>query len=139
MGHNDLNRSFLFLGNGLRFDTCFDFAVDEVLNKCADIVMGDLLRLIVRELLVLDGLLDGKGRPLALFQVQVPGVGTEGFGVDSGEVECTLVSLREWLQSLCELFALFRCLGENVGERNFGLYISVSSLIINRLGSHTAM
>jgi hypothetical protein len=50
----------------------------------------------------------------------------EGFGVDGGEVDCTLVFDCQGLEGFSELGALLRRLGEDIGERDIGLVKNVS-------------
>ena len=90
---NDLHGTLLLFGDGLRFDARFDLAVDEVLDESANVIMGNLLRLVVWIFLILGGLLDREGRPFALRQVQVGCVGAECFRIDGGEIHSALVSL----------------------------------------------
>lgn len=91
MGHHNLDRAFLRLGNGLRLDARLNFAVNKVLDEFSDVVVRDLLRLVVWEFQILHGFLNRKGGEFISFQVEVPGVGTEGFGVNDSKVHFTLV------------------------------------------------
>lgn len=91
MGHNNLDRSFLLLGDGLRLDAWLNFAVDKVLDEFSDVVVCDLLRLVIWEFQVLHGFLNREGGEFISFKVEVPGMGTEGFGVNDSKVHFTLV------------------------------------------------
>ena len=66
LGHNDLDGSLLLLWHRLRFHAGLDLAVNEVLNKSANVFLRDFLLLVKRELLVFDGLLDSECGPLAV-------------------------------------------------------------------------
>ena len=114
MGHNDLNSIFLFFRNWLRLDAWLDFAVNKILHECTNVVHGKLLALVIWELLVLDGFLDGKGGPFVNLKVEIAGVSTKGFCVDGCEADCAFVFLSERLESLGELSALLWSFGENV-------------------------
>lgn len=98
--YDDLDGTVLLLGDWLALDAGLDLAVDEVLDEITDFLLGELLALIQGELLVLDGFLNGKGGPLVHFEVQVPGVGAKGFGVNDGEVDLALVFLGNGLEGL---------------------------------------
>jgi hypothetical protein len=60
--------SFLFLWDRLRLDTRLDLAVNVILHKLAHVLLRDLCSA-EWELLILDGILNGEGRPLAHLQV----------------------------------------------------------------------
>lgn len=91
MGHNNLDRAFLRLGNGLRLDARLNFAVDKVLDEFSNVVVCNLLGLVIWEFQILHGFLDREGGEFISFKVKVPGVGTEGFGVNDSKVHFTLV------------------------------------------------
>ena len=74
VGYYDLDWTFLLLWDGLGLDAGFNLAVNKVLNKGANVIMGELLALIKGEFLVLDSLLNGKCGPFVDFQVQVTSV-----------------------------------------------------------------
>lgn len=95
--HRD--RTVLLLRDGLRLDAGFDLAVHKVLNKGADGLLGDRLALVEGKLLVLDCLLNGKGRPL-LLEVEITCVSTKGFRINGGKVNDPLVLLGDRLQRL---------------------------------------
>ena len=116
VSHDDLNGTFLFFGDRLRLDTWVDLAIQEVLDKSADIVMGDLLGLIIWEFLVFHSLLDREGWPFAVFEIQVACVSAKSLCVNGGKVDGTLVPLRERFQDICELAALLGRLSEDVCE-----------------------
>lgn len=113
MRNDHLDWTILRLRDGLRLDAGFNLAVHKVLDKGADGLLGDCLALIKRKLLVLDCLLNGKGRPL-LLEVEVASVCTKGFRIDSGDVDYPLVLLGDRLQCLSQLSALFWGFSENV-------------------------
>lgn len=121
VGDNDLDVAFLLFGNGLGFDAGLHLAVNEFLDECTHVIMGEFLALIEGEFLVLHGLLDGESGPLVHFQVQVTSVGAERFGVNGREAKRSLVLLCERLESLSQLGALLGGLGEDVGKGNTGL------------------
>ena len=123
VGHNDLNRALLLLGNRLRLDAGVDLAVNEVLDECANIVVCKLLTLVKGEFLVLDSLLDGEGGPFAIFEVQITGMCAKGFGVNSGEADNPLVLLCQGLEFSGQFSALFWSLREYVGQWDAGLGI----------------
>lgn len=97
---DDLDRTVLFFGDRFALNAGLDLAVDEVLDEITDFLLGELLALIQGELLVLDSFLNGKGGPLVHFEVQVTGVGAEGFGVNDGEVDFALMFLGNRLEGL---------------------------------------
>ena len=101
MRHDDLDWTFLLLWNGLRLHASLDLAIDKVLNELADVIMGDFLLLAIRELGVFHSILNGKGRPFAILEIQIGRMGSKSFGVNGGEVHSSLVLLSEWLQSCC--------------------------------------
>lgn len=121
VGDNDLNVTFLLFGNGLGFDAGLHFAVNEGLDECTHIIMGEFLALIKGKFLVLHCLLNSESGPLVHFQVQVTSVSAERFGVNGREAERSLVLLCERLEGLSQLSALLWSLGEDVGEGNTSL------------------
>ena len=98
--HDNLDRAFLFLWDGLRLDAGFNLAVEELLNEGADVLLGDLLLLVKGEFLILDNFLNGEGGPFTILQIEILRVGTESFCVNRSEVDLTLVFLGKGLQSL---------------------------------------
>lgn len=99
MRHHHFDGIVLFLRNRLRFDAGFDLAVHKVLHKRPNGLLGNCFGLVKGELLVLDGFLNGKGRPL-LLQVEISGVSTKRFGINGGEANDTFMLLGEGLQGL---------------------------------------
>ena len=95
--HNHRDRTILLLWDRLRLDTRLDFSSEIVSHEYANFFFGDLLGLVKRKLLVLDGFLDGKCRPGADFQVQVSSVCAKGFCVNGSKLKFTLVLLGERL------------------------------------------
>ena len=120
--HDNSNRAVLVIGDRFTLDGRLEFASDEVVNVLADVLGVDLGALVERVLLGLGDLLDGEGRPLADFKVEVAGVLAEGFGVDGGDVDLALVLLGDGLDFFGELLTLFWGLGEDVGEWDLGLF-----------------
>lgn len=97
MRYNHRNRSLLRLRNRLRLHARLNLTRQKVLDELADILNSKFLGLAHGELLVLDGLLDGKSGPLADVEVKVLGVLAKGFGVDGGEVDGAFVGLGDGL------------------------------------------
>lgn len=122
--NDDSNGTLLLLWNRLRFDTRFNLAIDKGLDEIADVLLRKLLGLVEWEFLILDSLLNGEGRPLANFEVEVAGVGTKSFGVNGCEVDCTFVLLGKGLEGGGEFCTLFRSFGEDVGKGNAGLGVT---------------
>src|SRR2546423_8069055 len=121
-GHNHCHRSFLLLWNGLGFDTWLNLTVNIILDELAHVLLGNFSPG-ERELLVLDCILNGEGRPFADLEIQVSGVGTESFGINGCEVNFAFVLLSERLElsgELCPLLGSFR---EYVCKRNAGLEV----------------
>ena len=106
IGHNDLNRALLLLWDWLRLDAGVNLAVNEVLDKCADIVMCDFLVLVIGKFLILDSLLDSESWPFAIFEVEVTSVCAERLGVNGGEADDTLVLLCQRLKFSGQFSAL---------------------------------
>ena len=115
MSDNHLNRSFLRLGDGLRFDAWLDFTVDKILNEFSHIIMGELLALIKGEFLILDGFLNSKSREFVSLQVEIAGMSAKGFGINDSKVDFALVFDGQRLESLGQLGALLGSFGEDVG------------------------
>lgn len=122
MRNNHCDGTVLLLRDRLRLDAGLDLTVHEVLHKRPDGLLGDLLALVKGEFLVLDGLLNRKGRP-CLLEVQVPSMSTKRLRINGGEADDTLVFLGKRLQGLGQLGALFWSFGEDVCKRNTGLVI----------------
>ena len=101
MRYNDLDRAFIFLRDRLALDAGLDLPINEVLNKGSNLLLSKLLRLIKRELLILDSLLDGKGRPLVDFEVKITSVGAEGFRVNDSKVNLAFMFLCDGFERLC--------------------------------------
>lgn len=99
MRHNHFDGAILLLWDRLRLDARLDLTVHEVLHKRPDGLLGDLLALVEGEFLVLDGLLNRKGRP-CLLEVQVTSMSTKRFRINGGEADDTLVFLGKRLQGL---------------------------------------
>lgn len=55
VGHDDGDRTFLSLGNGFRLDARVNLAIKNVLNERANLLGGNILGLVPRELGVLLG------------------------------------------------------------------------------------
>lgn len=99
MSNNYCDWTVLLLWDGLRFDAGFNLAIHEIFDKGANTLLGNCLALIKGKLLVLDGLLNGKGRPL-LLEVEVTSVSTKGFRINGGKADDPLVLLSNRLQRL---------------------------------------
>ena len=69
VGNNNMNRSILRCGNRFRLHARLNLTSNNTLNEVANILLGDLLGLIIRELLILDRLLDSKGGELVCFKI----------------------------------------------------------------------
>lgn len=91
------------------------------MNELADILGHNLLGLIVRVLGVLRGILNGEGGEFLGVEVQISGMSAKGLGVDSGNVNGTLVLFRDRLERLGEFGTLIHRLGKNVGQGDAGL------------------
>lgn len=125
LGDNHGYRAFLLLRDGLGLDAGLDLAVDVLLNELAQVFLGDLCSA-KGEFLVLGGVLDGKSRPLADFQVQVPRVCTESLGINGCKIDLALVLLSKRLELGGELGTLLGGLCEDVRKRNTRLDTIVS-------------
>jgi hypothetical protein len=121
LGDNNSDWAVLRLWDSLRLDRWIDLSIGKVINKLANVLRGDLLGLVVWELLVLGGLLDGECGPLVSLEVKVASVLSEGLGVNGSEVDLALVLLSDGLELLGECVTLLCGLGEDVGERKTGL------------------
>lgn len=121
VGDNDGNGTFLLLRDRLTLDAGLNFAVYEVLSELANILGIELLVLWVGELLVLLDFLDGKGRELVSFEVEVTGVGSKGLGVNGSEVDLALVLLSNGLHFKSEGVTLLGGFGEDVSQWDTGL------------------
>lgn len=115
VGDNDLDRALLLLWNRLRLDAGVNLAVNEVLDKCADLVVCDFLFLVEGEFLILDSLLDSESWPFAIFEVEVASVCAERLGVNGGEADDTLVLLCQRLEFSGQFSALLWGLREDIG------------------------
>jgi len=122
VSHNEMHRPILLLRDSLGLDAWLNLAVNEVLNKLADIFRGELLALVEGELLVLDCFLDGEGGPLVDLKIQIAGMSAKCLCVDGREADGSLVLLCEGLEGLGEFGALFGGLGEDVRKRNTSLW-----------------
>lgn len=121
VGDNDGNGTLLLLGDGLRLDAGLNLAVQDLLDELANLLGINLLRLVVRVLGALDGVLNGECRELLGVQVQVVGVSTESLSIDGSDVDSAAVLLSDGLEVLSELLALLGGLSEDVGQRNASL------------------
>jgi hypothetical protein len=92
LGDNHRHWSFLLLRDRLRLDAGLNLAINIVLNKLAHVLLGDLCSA-EWELLILDGILNGEGRPLADLKIQVSGMCTKSFGINCRKVDFALVLL----------------------------------------------
>ena len=106
--------AFLGLGNRLRLDARLYLAVQDVLNELADLLGVKLLGLVIGELGVLGGLLDGEGRELLGLKVQVAGVGAKELRIKGDDVDGSTVLLGDGAEFLSELLTLLSGLSEDV-------------------------
>ena len=83
MRYYNLDRTLVFLRDRLALDTRLNLPINKILNEIPNLLLSKLLCLIKRELLVLDGLLDGKGWPFVDFEIQITSVGPEGFCINN--------------------------------------------------------
>ena len=118
LGNDDGDGAVVGLGDGLGLDGGVDLASEEVLDEGADLLLVNLEVLVVGELLVLVGALDGESGPCAGLEVEVASVLAESAGVDGSEVDGALVLDGKGLQVLSELLTLLSSLSEDVGKRN---------------------
>jgi hypothetical protein len=107
------DRTLLFLWNRLRLDAGLQFAINKVLDECADSLLCELVAL-EWVFLVLDSLLDGKCGPTVCRKVEVTGMGTKCLCIDGGQVDLALIFLGNWLQDSRECDSLFRSFGKDV-------------------------
>ena len=121
VGNDGGDRAFLGLRDRLGLDAGLNLAVEDILHELGDVLLDNLLVLVVGELGVCLGVLDGEGGPLGGVEVQVSTVGTERLCVNGGHVKGTLVLLGDGLQGLSEFGTFLRSLREDVGERNASL------------------
>jgi hypothetical protein len=131
LGDNGGDGAVLGLGDGLRLDAGVDLAGEEVVDESANVLLGDLLVLVVRELLVLGGALDSERGPLAGLEVEVTSVLAERLGVNGSEVDGALVLECEGLQLLGEVVTLLLSLSEDVRQRNAGIHVAAVRLGAN--------
>ena len=114
--------ALLLFWDGLGLDARLYFSSDKVVNELANTLLIELLVLREeREFLVLNRLLNGKGRPFANLKIKIVSVLAKGFGVDSSEVNSAFVLFSNRLKGSSERFAVFGGFSENIGERNTGL------------------
>jgi hypothetical protein len=130
---DDLNSRVLLLWDGLRLDAGRELAADEVFDESGDFLLCELVAL-EGIFLILDGLLNSEGREGIGRKVEVSSMSSESFGIDNGEVELALVHFSDRLECLGELGALFRGLGEDVGQRNASLRMSIKSFQMGAVG-----
>ena len=98
VGNHNMDRALLGFWDRLGFDAWLDFTIYKVLDKAANVVMGDLLSLVIRKFLILNRFLDSKGWPLVLLEVEIGGMGTKGRSINGGKVDNTLVLLSQGLE-----------------------------------------
>lgn len=121
MGYNDGDGAIVLLGNRLALDARLNLTINKVLGKFANVLGIKLLVLGIGEFLVLLNFLDGKGGELVGLEVQVAGVSSESLGIDSSDVDLTLVLFSNWLQLQGKGVTLLRSLSEYVGQWDTGL------------------
>ena len=125
MRYNDFDATLLLLRNRLALYTWRNLAVNEILDKSADIVMCNLLALVKGEFLVLDGFLNCESGPFVGFEVEIASVCAEGLGVDGSDVDLALVFLGDGLEFFSEGSAFFGCFCENVAKGDASLCIKL--------------
>jgi hypothetical protein len=118
--NNNSNGSIVLLRDRLGLDAGLDLAGNKVVKELGNLLCGEVSAL-EGELLVLLGVLDGEGGPLANLEVEVTGVLTEGLGVDGSKVDLALVLLGDRLEGGGKSLTLLGSLGEDVGEGNTSL------------------
>jgi len=91
VGDNGNNRSIVLLRNWLRLNARLDLTSKKVIDEFGNVLFTKLGALLERKLLVLGCILNGKGRPFADLKVQVLSVLSEGLGVNSRNVNLSLV------------------------------------------------
>jgi len=116
--------AIVLLGDWLALDAGLNLAGDKVIEELGNGLLGNIAG--EGELLVLLGVLDGKGGPLADLEVQVAGVLAESLCINGGKVNLTLDLLGNRLERFGEGLALFRSFGEDVSERDASLSRRVS-------------
>lgn len=119
--HNHGNGAFLGLGDRLGLDARLYLAVQDVLDELADLLGVKLLGLVIGELGVLGGLLDGEGRELLGLKVQVAGVGAEELRIKGDDVDGPTVLLSDGAEFFSELLTLLSGLSEDVRQRKTSL------------------
>lgn len=121
VGDDDGYSSFLLLWHRLALHAGVKFALDELIHKGSNILLIDFLILRHGIFLILDGLLNGKGWPLAYFEVQILPVLSKGLGINGSNVDVALVFFRNWFELVNELLALLGGFGKDVGKWNASL------------------
>jgi hypothetical protein len=124
MRNNNVNRSFLLLGNRFRLDAGFHLPVNESLDEFIDFTKGNLLALIIGKFLILDRLLDGESREPVSLEVKVGSVGTKGLGINGGEIDLALMLDGNGFELFSKGRTLFRGLCEDIRQGNTGLFTS---------------
>lgn len=120
LGNNDGDGAVVLLGDGVGLDAGVDLAGNERVKELSNLLLGEVSAL-EGELLVLLGVLNGEGGPLANLEVEVTSVLAECLGVNSSKVDLALVLLGDRLEGGGKSLTLLGSLGEDVGEGDTGL------------------
>lgn len=114
--NNGSHRSIVLFGYGLRLDARLNLTSQEIVNKLANMLLGELSALLERELLILGCVLNGESGPFTDFEVQILCMLTKSLCVDGGNVDLSLMLCGNGLECLCQFFTLLRSFSEDVGE-----------------------
>jgi hypothetical protein len=93
MSNHNSDGSILTFWDRFALDAWLKFARIKLSNEFTNGLLGNLLALLIWKFLVLDGILNGKSRPLASFEIKVASVLTESLGVNGSKVDLALVLL----------------------------------------------
>lgn len=131
LSNENSDGTVLALGDGLGLDARLNLALKDVVDKCSNGLLGDLLVLIEGILLAVVDVLDSESGELITDEVEVVGMRTESLSVDGSDIDLALVLLGDRPEHSSELIALFLGLGEQVGKGNAGLQFQ-SRLVLQR-------
>jgi hypothetical protein len=123
--NNNVDGSILLLGDWLRLDARGHLSIDKLLNELIDILVSNLLALVKGKFLILDRLLDSESWEFANLEIEVGGMGTEGFGINNSEVDLALVLDSNGSDLFCKGRALFRGLCEDIRQGNASLFARI--------------
>ena len=114
VGNDNSDRTIVLLWYRLALDGWLNLASNEIIDKRANVFLGDLLGLVEGELLVLGNVLDSKGWPLVSLEIEVTSVSSKGLGVNCCKVNLTIVFLGNRLECSAEFLTLLGSLSEDV-------------------------